>query len=87
MSDSDENIEPSKLSPENDEEVEVKDQSELFSDDDDEKFNDVAEQIKNKIANDKTISDMQKRIEEYENKINDLKGKSSSFLSFGRKFK
>jgi|AntRauMFilla1563_2_1112583.scaffolds.fasta_scaffold23735_2 molecular chaperone DnaK (HSP70) len=77
MSDSEANIE----------EVEVKDQSELFSDDDDEKFNDVAEQIKNKITNDTTMSDMQKRIEEYENKINDLKGKSSSFLSFGRKFK
>jgi hypothetical protein len=87
MSDSDENIEPPKLSPENDEEVEVKDQEELFSDDDDQKFNDVAEQIKNKISNDKTISDMQIRIEEYENKINELKGKSSSFLSFGRKFK
>ena len=77
MSDSEANIE----------EVEVKDQSELFSDDDDEKYNDVAEQIKNKITNDTTMSDMQKRIEEYENKINDLKGKSSSFLSFGRKFK
>jgi len=84
---SDSEIEPPKFSPENDEEVEVKDQSELFSDDDDEKFNDVAEQIKNKISNDKEISNLQKRIEEYDNTINDLKGKSSSFLSFGRKFK
>lgn len=42
-----------KLSPESDqevekEEVEIKDQSELFSDDDNDKFDDVAEQIKNK---------------------------------------